>query len=340
MADCNKLFRDFDKKIFLEKSKRESLLASVKNIREIIKRDFKSDGGNYKPRFRTQGSFEMDTIIIPINSGDYDIDEGVYFDVENEPAEKPSTFHNWIFDSVKNHTDKLPVDKNPCVRVIFSDGHHVDLTIYYQNKYESHPKLAHKTKGWIESDPIEFINWFESKMDSKNQLRRIVRYFKAWSDFKAGSMPSGLILTILAAQNIIFDDRDDISFLKTSIKINNWIDTFFVCQRPTTPLYEDLFSDYGATNKKYFKDSLNSLISIGNQSISEESLYQSCLKWQKIFGDRFSCASSKVSEDAKKIAKDLKEGNLGISSSGIIGSSVLNKVTNIKPTKFYGEDNK
>lgn len=340
MADCNKQFKEFDKEIFLHKSKREGLFTSIKSIREKIIKDFKSEGGGYKPRFQTQGSYEMDTIINPLISGDYDIDEGVYFDVENEPDELPATFHRWIYDSVKNHTDKPPEDKNPCVRVLFADGHHIDLTIYYKQKYENHPKLAHKTNGWIESDPIEFIDWFEGKMDEGNQLRRIVRYLKAWADFRSGINPSGLILTILAAQNYVQNERDDLAFLSTVTKIKNWLDISFTCLRPTTPLYEDLLKDFSYTNKENFKIALESLVALGNQAKDETSLKNACLKWQKIFGDRFSCLTAEVSERAQKMADDLRSGKLGITTEGKIISSAIGIVSNVKPTKFYGEDKK
>jgi hypothetical protein len=339
MADCHKVFLDFDKKIFLAKLKRDSLLKAVNDLRDKIKKDFKSDGGEYLPRFALQGSFEMDTIINPIEKGDYDIDDGVYFDVDTIPEETPITFHRWIYESIKGYTDNI-IDKNPCVRVIFSDGHNVDLTIYYQIKYENHPKLAHKADGWIESDPQEFIKWFEDNMDSDQQLKRIVRYIKAWAYNKAGTMPSGLILTILATQNIVFDNRDDIAFLKTVKKIKNWLDIAFVCFRPTTPSYEDLLKNYSTTNREYFKNSINSLIESGEQAVQGISFKDAYFNWKKHFGDRFSGTSVDVGLQAEEMAIKMREGKLGIDSKIIIGSNISNKIKDVKPTKFYGKDSK
>jgi hypothetical protein len=336
MANCHKVFLDFDKKIFLVKSKRESLLKAVIDLRAKISKDFKSDGGEYLPRYAIQGSFEMDTIINPLEKGDYDLDDGVYFDVDAVPSETTSTFHRWIYESIVGYTDNI-VDKNPCVRVIFPDGHHIDLTIYYKHKFESHPKLAHKSNGWIESDPQEFIKWFENRMDSDQQLRRIVRYLKAWADFKAGAMPSGLILTILATNNYISDNRDDIAFLKTVTKIKNWLDIAFVCFRPTTPTNEDLLKNYSSTNREYLKNSLNSLIDSGEQAIIGTSFKDAYYNWKKQLGDRFSGVTSDVGLQAEEMANNLRENKLNINSGGVIGSNISNKISDVKPTKFYGK---
>lgn len=338
MADCHRVFLDFDKNIFLAKPKRVSLIKAVNDLREKIKKDFKSDGGEYKPRFAIQGSFEMDTIINPLEKGDYDIDDGVYFDVESIPAETPTTFHRWIYESVEGYTNSVS-DKNPCVRVIFSDGHHVDLTIYYKHKFERHPRLAHKTDGWIESDPQEFIKWFEDRMDSYEQLRRIVRYLKAWADYKAGDMPSGLILTILATQNIVLNARDDIAFLNTVTKIKNWLDVAFVCYRPTTPNNEDLFKDYSTTKRKYFKDSLISLINSGEVAIQNISFKEAYSNWKKQFGDRFSGLTADVGIEAEEMAIKMKENKSGVDSKVLFGSNLTNKIKDVKPTIFYGKDN-
>ena len=54
---------------------------------------------------------------------------------------------------------KDPIDKNTCVRTLFSDGHNIDEPIYY--KKGDTPELALiKRDGWIESDPKLFTDWF------------------------------------------------------------------------------------------------------------------------------------------------------------------------------------
>ena len=83
----------------------------------------------------------------------YDVDDGIYFEGDKDAKDRNSTatYHDWVVKAVTGHTDKDPIDKNTCVRTLFSDGHNIDEPIYY--KKGDTPELAHKRDGWIESDP-------------------------------------------------------------------------------------------------------------------------------------------------------------------------------------------
>jgi len=284
MANTHNIFIEFNKKIRLSKAKKDSLRTSRNALRDKIKKDFASDA-DYSPVFKSQGSFPMDTIVEPISKGKYDLDDGVHFDVKEKPKESTSTFHKWIYDAVGDHTDKV-TDKNPCVRVIFSDGHNVDLTIYYRIG-SNHPFLAHKKNGWSESDPQEFITWFNNKLDEQKQLRRIVRYLKAWCDYKSLAATTGLILTILAAENYSEAERDDIALLNTLKNIQSKLKFSFACYRPTTPSYEDLLKNCSETDKNSFLSALDSFIKSGEQAVTHKNQKDACEKWEKHFGDRF-----------------------------------------------------
>lgn len=313
MANCHKIFTEFDALIALPASDKQSLRISRDDLRSKIDKYFSKKDDLPKPNFKGQGSFKMNTIIKP-QDGDYDIDEGAYFTVKKEPKETVETFHNWFMTAVAGQTKSI-VDKNPCIRIKYADGHHIDLSIYYEIEHE-HPYLAHKKDGWKLSDPIEFMEWFTKKTDKKGQLRRIIRYLKAWGDNLKGKLPSGLVLSILATENIEFDDRDDKAFYKTLKKIKDQLEIYFACYRPTTPSYEDLLADYSKSNKNYFLSVLNSFVSAGNHAIEDPNQKDACIRWKKHFGDRFPChlAEDKIDE-AKKfsssafIAGDAREAS-------------------------------
>lgn len=287
MADCHKLFLEFNSIIELKPNRKALLRLSRNAVRDRIRSYFREKANGFFPKFHGQGSFMMNTIILP-GDGEFDIDDGIYFLVDKEPAYSIDTFHLWICEAVDGHTKQKPIDKQTCVRVVYAGQYHLDLPIYYIIE-GIQPRLAHKSKGWIESAPREFIKWFQDKTDDKGQLRRLVRYLKAWSDCKAGSLPSGLILSILATRNICFNARDDISLYNTLISIKNRLDVSFTCYRPTTPTYEDLLQNYSQTDKDYFKSQLTSLIRSAEKAIDvKTSLKDACKEWQKRF-DRFPC---------------------------------------------------
>jgi hypothetical protein len=315
MADCNKLLKEFDSKIKLSSSRKEGLKTSRKDLRKKIRKYFvenKSD--EIKPKFSGQGSMETDTSVNPIprtieENGEqkqlykYDIDDGIYFlgDESEEKRKSVATYHTMIIEAVDGHTAKKPVDKNTCVRVIFSDGHNVDLPIYYKNGYT--PKLAHKANGWMDSDPLEFIDWVEEKIKRNPQLCRIIRFFKAWSDYRefcnsSKKMPNGFILTILACDHYYNHEREDIAIKETLVNIQAELHQEFKCKRPTTPKGEDLLDEY--SHRDYFLDELAKFIKNAKDGLKEENQKEACRYWQKIFGDRFSCSNAKDKNEKKQ----------------------------------------
>ncbi|QNF34413.1 hypothetical protein HUW51_17405 [Adhaeribacter swui] len=318
MANCHDLFLDFNSTIRLSESKRKSLKLSRHELRRKIRRYFKeNEKDGIMPKFSGQGSFMMDSIINPIPRKEiegntvkylyfYDIDDGIYFigNLETKTRYSIQTYHNWIYDAVDGHTDTPPIDKNTCVRVLFSDGHNIDLPIYY--KQGDTPELAHKAKSWLESDPLKFSQWFNEKAEINPQLRRIVRYLKTWSDYRqycntSKPMPSGLILTILAANHYYRHDRDDISLKETLVSIEAALRVNFRCERPTTPAGENLLSKY--TQEEYFMGSLRQFISNAKLAIEEKNQKKGCEYWQKSLGDRFPC----------HLAKDEEQRNIAVS---------------------------
>ncbi|MEO1390931.1 MAG: cyclic GMP-AMP synthase DncV-like nucleotidyltransferase [Cyanobacteria bacterium J06634_6] len=285
MADLHKSFLDFNDTISLSSSHKKTLRKSRNAVRDRIRKYFREESKGYTPKFHGQGSFMMNVIIEPLD-GEFDIDDGIYLQVDSEPSEAVSTFHTWVLNAVKGHTKETPIDKNPCVRLVYADEYHIDLPLYYIKK-SGPPYLAYKTKGWIESDPREFIDWFNKRADSDGQLKRLVRYLKAWKDYRKGELPCGLIFCILAAQYAAFDDRDDVALCKTLKNIHSVLHQNFACYRPTTPYGEDLLDNYSETNKKYFLDRLTGFIKSAEKAIDEDTLSpKSCKLWQRHFGKR------------------------------------------------------
>ena len=171
MANTNHLFQRFNSAIKLTDEKRTTLISFRESLRSRMRKNFflipQAQRGKLELIFQSQGSFVMDTIIKPLND-DFDLDDGVYFkngfSVKQRPV--PQVFHDWVVQSVDKDNDYEKVaDKPTCVRVQYKLGFHIDLPIYYGDDYDS-PDLADTKKGWILSNPIEFITWFEEKTKS------------------------------------------------------------------------------------------------------------------------------------------------------------------------------
>ncbi len=329
MAVLHKEFNAFDQKIKLTQQRKESLKASRKALRKTIKAWFKENRTNeLAPKFRGQGSFEMNTTVNPIPKYDeegnkllkYDLDYGIYF-IEKEGEDNRrgvQTLHDWVYDAVQDHTKEDTIRKTTCIRVVFADGHHIDLPIYYMDG--DIPELAHRSKGWIESDPRAFTDWFNSQPDLP-QLRRIVRCLKAWKNYQEHrrsnlKLPSGFELTILAVEYYTSKDKDDEAFrlcIEAMSQALNYPGGFR-CLRPTTPKGEDVFADYSETRKKNFLDCLSSLVEVCQKAEQETNFKTASEYLIHEFGDRFPKGEDKDG--------DTKSRELG---AAIAGSGITHK---------------
>jgi hypothetical protein len=321
MAVLNKEYNKFDKEIKLNQTRKDSLSKSRRELRKKIRKWFRENKPDeIKPKFHSQGSFEMNTTINPIVVYDsegnalrkYDLDDGVYFIYSKEGDTKQTidTWHNWIFKATENHTGKDSIKKNTCVRVVFSDGHHIDLPIYY--KEDDDIELAHKSKGWLMSDPKEFYEWFNNEKKNKPRLEAIVRCLKAWKNFREINnsnlkLPSGFELTILATNNYVDADNLDEAFRKTIISIDKELNKSngFKCIRPTTPEGEDVFENYSETRKNNFLTTLKSLKDDCIKA-SEENNFKAAseILINKQFGSRFPKGEDKEEESKSNALKE------------------------------------
>ena len=309
MANNHEQFIEFHRAISISEKKISVLKQNRTALRDRIRKYYKDNHPDeIAPKFKPQGSFAMKTLLEPIKTtgtlGVFDLDDGVYFIGEIDERKSISHYHARILSAVNGHTSQSPIDKDTCVRVEYSDGHHVDLPKYFKETGENTtPMLAHKSKGWIESDPKEFWEWFNEMAETNPQLRRIVKYLKAWCDYKESlntsiNMPSGCILTILAVKFYKeYENRDDLALKNVLVNMHNSLSLRFECHRPTTPAGENLFLNYSDTRREQFMTRLKSFKEDAERAINNTNPKDACEKWQTHLGDRFSCSSAKDEDE-------------------------------------------
>lgn len=306
MANLNKLFSEFNSKITLTKKKSDSLKKSRDALRKDIKTWF-SDKGKLQPKFCWQGSYAMKTVVNPLGDKEYDLDDGVYIqgyeELDIEEWVSPSTVHSWIREAVKDRTKIEVIDKNTCVRVPYAAGYHIDLPMYICKDDVAY--LAHKSNGWTESDPKAFKEWFVGKVSSvecSEQLRRIVKYLKAWRDYK--NIPlKGIEITILATNSFDkYTDRDDKSLRNTVEGIIAILESNFECVKPVAP-GEDLFEGASETKKTSILSGLKKLKENLDKAIDEIDEKKASEYLQKSFGDRFPTGETTLNEASYAVSR-------------------------------------
>jgi hypothetical protein len=228
MANCNKLFLDFNSEITPTKEQMQEMKTSREAL-EIKISDTLQEKLQMTASYYTQGSgaSKMKTIIVKAD-GTYDADRGVY--LPEKPNINAETAQKYVYDAVKDHTDGGAQHRKKCIRVLYKSAYNIDFPVYYEVPNESYSYLAHKEKGWIKDDPSKMIEWFLDHKDENGQLLRIVKYLKAEASKCLCKMPSGIALTVWAVRNFVAnEDRDDKCLLQVLKGIQGMIAFTVTC---------------------------------------------------------------------------------------------------------------
>ena len=305
MADMQVEFKTFHDVIALASGKKVLLRTARNALRDRIRRHFRDVLKLNIPRFHGQGSYAMGTIVNPLN-GEFDIDDGVYLqhldtgDKSNWPT--PETVHRWLVQATDGHTGQKPIDKRRCVRVRYAGQYHVDLPAY--GELNGDYLLAEKgEKGWHRSDPLALTNWFNGSVKVHGeQLRRIVRYLKAWTDFQSsrrGKMSNGLILTIMAANHFYATIRDDICFANILRAIADEVSVVFCVYNPVDAA-EELTSRLTDQQKIIFQEIVADAADAATEAIKIDDRHEVSNIWRIQFGNRFPAVEKENDINQKK----------------------------------------
>lgn len=187
--------------------------------------------------FQKQGSYAHWTMIQDENN-DYDIDDGVVFEKSDLKTSQDNEMdalqvRNMILDALSDDSfDKKPERLKNCVRVHYKGGHHVDVPAFrVSESIWGNEKIELASSEWKESNPRKINEWFAEKVsdfkserDGKGlQFRKMIRLMKRFCRSRSSwrkNMPSGLVLTMLAAEKMPNYERDDECFYYLLERIN------------------------------------------------------------------------------------------------------------------------
>lgn len=295
MADLHLSFQEFYKLISPTGDQMAALEKARNAVRERIRHHFQDVVKIQAPKFRSQGAWAMGTLIRPGN-GEFDIDDGVYLQHLDKhtrfswPA--PEVVHLWMYSALDGHTYAAPVSKRTCLRVRDAGRYRVNLPAYAEMNGRFY--LAEcGAKGWHRSDPMALVHWFGAGMKSYGeQLRRVVRYLKAWSDFQAvrlGRMIGGTVLMVLGVRHYYPHERDDVALAMTLDAIEGQARSLLYVIHPMNS-GEDLTARWTVSEHLRFQEALAAAASAADRAIQTTCPNESAGIWRDLFGDRFPVA--------------------------------------------------
>jgi hypothetical protein len=184
-------------------------------LADHLKRELRVKHG-YTVSTWLQGSYKYATLIKPVHAEEaYDVDVGVYFEWGDEQDAQPTPrqLRDWVQDELlvyERMCDDLRSVEDPpkqrCSRALYVRQFHIDTPVYHLHPQRGVRRLACWSNEWENSDPKLLYKWFRDAVtgDDREQLRRLIRYLKAWAavsfDDILESRPSSIFLTALITE--------------------------------------------------------------------------------------------------------------------------------------------
>lgn len=328
MANIQRQFEKFDEEIRLGRFDENEIL---RDKRDIIQDKLKArlpevfeQHGEECPNFsfRDQGSYEMGTGTKPLE-GDYDIDQGLYFDVSTDTYPDPVVLKKRVHEALVDHTDDVRIRRS-CVTAFYHRDHeaiyHVDIAVYSSGPQNIDGKSrlakgrehsADEYRIWEVSNPQALSDTILGafKGTDRAQFRRVVRYLKRWRDenfSKAGhAAPLGIGLTVATYQQFqaVYSDpltgkADDLTALRGVVsrilsQFRSIWDTAeqqfvrrLIVNLPVEP-WGDLFEQMTNLQIADFEQKLQKLLSALDAAIEAVAPEEACQALQKVLGSDF-----------------------------------------------------
>ncbi len=288
-SNCEYLFKKFNQTITIHPDKAANLRRAHNTIRSKVSSYFEKHTSLPTPSFYIQGSYKMGTVIENRNTI-CDVDLAVLF--PQHPNVNVETIHNHIKKALIGHTSKGVQIKTNCVRLYYVRDFHIDLPIYYIDRYSGKTYFGSRGFEWENSEPKAFIEWFKIETKNKPQLIRIIRYLKAWADHTKTKtrkkFPSGLALTLWAIKCYEKSNRDDVAFFNTTSAIMEYLHSkrTWNAIMPVAP-GDDVMHRLTSPQKKAFYEEIGEMVSLAADAVSASNNLKATTKWRKIFGNRF-----------------------------------------------------
>lgn len=302
----------------------DSIKSSLSNLDKHLKE--KNNGLHVKRSF-TNGSYERDTILRPLN----DIDIFAVLDRDNwkdengnllTPQSVLTKFKNYLNDQ-PDYKGKVIQDR-PCVTVKLSDKN-FDILPSFEELGGGYLIPNHDLKSWTYSYPEQLTTNLDNVHRQRSyKVKPTIKVVKYWNRENGKLIPSYHIEE--AAINI-FLINDFINF-EESIRL--WFNN---AEYNLNSIKFKSNDDYTTSIKriKKVRDKLNDAKKKYDEGKEDEAIQI----WKDIFGKEFPTVDV---DEAKKFSKSLSEGNLKVSTSGTLSTSAGIAISASKG--FFGDPQK
>lgn len=307
------LFADFLRDtVNLNQTRIDTLETSVDALKTFLR---EADWGGSIRTFEEQGSWAHDTIIKPVDGGEFDADLLVMVNpVKGWSAADYVQKLGAAFAGSKTYEDKAKTWEY-CVTITYAAEHKVDIApCVVDRRYTGSLEVCNRPKNAFEqSEPVAYTDWLKEQngYSGSNSFRKVTRLLKYLRDIKTTFTCPSVLLTTLLGQEISWLDKDSDAFADTPTTLRTLMGRLDdrLQQHSTKPKvlnpkltsedFADLWTDEQYTNFRAFIHKYRGWV---DEAYSQEGRAESIKAWRRIFGDAFAKGES------VSVAKSIAEG--------------------------------
>ncbi|MDX0679973.1 nucleotidyltransferase [Sinorhizobium medicae] len=297
--------------------------------------------------FIEQGSWAHDTIIRPVDGGEFDADLLVRVrPVDGWSAAQYVKDLGRVFLESGRYADKTVV-YDYCVTITYADDCKIDIApLVMEREYQGALEVCDKRNDkFDESQPIEYTRWMREKngYSGNNSFRKATHLIKYIRDIKKRFSCQSVLLTTLIGHRIEWFDKDSQAFADTPTalqtimaRLDDWLQARPVKPEVTNPSlpaenFADLWNDTQYANFRNFVNKYRRWI---DDAMSAETRSDSIEKWRKVFGDDFAKGENVKKAEATASQQTLSLLREGAAHLGTLVDAVIDFGVSILPPAF------
>ena len=298
MAEANQQFVDFLKDtVNLNQTRIDTLDGNSTAIQNFI------EASDWAPKivgFEHQGSWAHDTIIKPVEGGEFDADLLVVVEpVDGWEAEEYIKSLYKVFRG--NGTYKAKVKAwDYCVTITYAGDQQVDVAPLIKGRLNqgSYEVCNKKTNDFIPSEPMQYTRWLidQNNLSGSNSFRKVTRLLKYLRDIKTRFVCSSVLLTTLLGHQVKANDKGSAAFantprtLQTLVgRMDDWLQANEVKPKICNPFLpdEDFAEIWTDTQYKSFRNCIHRYRGWIDEAIAAEQGDATIRAWRKLFSEDF-----------------------------------------------------
>jgi hypothetical protein len=247
-----------------------------------------------------QGSWAHQTIIKPVDQGEFDADLIVF--VKQVDGWDAATYIDTLYEALKeNDTYKEMVRRwSHCVTITYANDKKIDVAPVLVNRggIERIEVCNRGSNEFERTEPRKYTEWLvqRNSYSGGNSFRKVTRLIKYLRDIKKRFTCSSVLLTTILGYRISPGDQGSALFadtptaLKTVFgRMDDWLQSNPVKPKVTNPYLPEEDFAYAWTDQQYsnFRDQIHKYREWIDEAYDEPDRSESIAKWRRVFGSDF-----------------------------------------------------